>query len=100
MSGVDGHSFALTCRMAEGIGAPQREQLLRSLSRLVHERGLVLRGSVGQDLNFIVVRGENDVRPGDRRAIARWAFSRSELADYRVGPLRGSSTGEPAAEIA
>ena len=67
MSVVDGHSFALTCRMAEGIGAPQREQLLRSLSRLVRERGLALLGSVGQDLNFVVVRGENDVRPGDRR---------------------------------
>ena len=100
MSGAEGHSFALTCRIAAGIGAPQREQLLRSLSRIVRERGLALLGSVGQDLNFVIVRDENDVRPSDRRAIARWAFSRSELADYRVGPLRAQSTGEPAAEIA
>ena len=100
MNGTEGHSFALTCRMADGISAPRREQLLRSLSRIVKERGLALLGNVGQDLSFVVVRGENDVRPSDRRAIARWAFSRSELADYRVGPLRVSSTGEAAAEIA
>lgn len=100
MSHADGHSFALTCRMAEGLRAPQREQLLRSLSRIVRERGLSLLGSVGQDLNFVIIRGENDVRPADRRAIARWAFSRSELADYSVGPLRVATTGEAAAEIA
>jgi|SRR5689334_18642161 hypothetical protein len=100
MSCADGHSFALTCRIAEGISVPQREQLLRSLARAVRERGLALLGSVGQDVSFVVVRAENDVRPADRRAIARWAFSRTELADYRVGPLRVSSTGEAVAEIA
>jgi len=100
MSGTDGHSFALNCRIAEGVGVTQREQLLRSLARVVHERGLALLGSVGQDLSFVVVRAENDVRPADRRAIARWAFSRSELADYRVGPLSVPSAGEAAAEIA
>ena len=93
-------SFALTCRLAEGIGGPQREQLLLSLSRTVGERGLALLGSVGQDLSFQVVGAENEVRPADRRAIARWAFSRSELADYRVGPLRVSASGEAPAEIA
>lgn len=100
MSPGDGHSFALTCRIAEGVGAPQREQLLRSLTRVVRDRGLALLGSVGQDLSFVIVCAENDVRPADRRAIARWAFSRSELADYRVGPLRVSPADEATAEIA
>lgn len=97
---TSGRSFALTCRLAEGIGAPQREQLLLSLARTVDERGLALLGSIGQDLSFVVVSAENEVRPADRRAIARWAFSRSELADYRVGPLCVSASGEAAAEIA
>jgi hypothetical protein len=88
MSGVDSRrSFALTFRVAEGVGTPQREQLLRALAGVVRERGLGLFSNVGQELSFVVVRGENDVRAADRRAIARWAFSRNELADYRIGPL-------------
>ena len=98
MSGADsGRSFALSFRVAEGVGAPQRDQLVLSLSRIVRDRGLALLSSVGQELSFVVVRAENNVRAADRRAIARWAFSRSELADYRIGPL----TSEKAkAEIA
>jgi hypothetical protein len=80
-------SFALTFRVAEGVGAPQREQLLRALAAIVRERGLALFSNVGQELSFVIVRAENDVSPADRRALARWAFSRNELADYRIGPL-------------
>lgn len=98
MSGADStRSFALSFRVAAGIGAPQREQLVGSLARMVQERGLALLSSVGQDLSFVIVRAENDVRAADRRAIARWAFSRSELADYRIGPLNSE---EAEAEIA
>jgi YggL 50S ribosome-binding protein len=85
-----GHTFALKCRIAEGIGAPQRELLLRSLAQTVRERGLALFGGTGQELSFVVVRAENDVRADDRRALAEWALTRSELADYRIGPLLAS----------
>lgn len=85
-----GHAVALSCRIADGIGAPQRELLIRSLARTVRERGLALFGSAGQELSFVVVRAENDVRPDDRRALAQWALTRPELADYRVGPLLAS----------
>jgi len=86
-------SFALTFRVADGVGAPQREQLLRALDGILRERGLSLLSNVGPELSFVVVRGENDVRAADRRAIARWAFGRSELADYRIGPLRDVGSG-------
>ncbi|HKR98820.1 MAG TPA: hypothetical protein VJU79_04825 [Candidatus Dormibacteraeota bacterium] len=94
MSGAESsRSFALSFRVAAGVGAPQREQLVGSLARIVDERGLALLSSVGQELSFVVVRAENNVRAADRRAIARWAFSRSELADYRIGPLRVAGSG-------
>lgn len=94
MSAVDSsRSFALSFRVAAGVGAPQREHLVGSLARIVRERGLALLSSVGQDLSFVVVRAENEVRAADRRAIARWAFSRSELADYRIGPLHDAGSG-------
>ena len=92
MSAPDsGRSFALSFRVAAGVGAPQREQLVGSLARIIADRGLALLSSLDQELSLVVVRGENNVRAADRRAIARWAFSRSELADYRIGPLRGAA---------
>ena len=100
MSRDRSHSFALTCRIADRAGVPQREALLRSLEVVVRELGLALQTSAGPELSFVITGAKRDARSADRREIARWALTRSELADYCVGPLRAASSDAKAVEVA
>jgi hypothetical protein len=85
-----GRAFSLQCRLAAGVSPAQADVVLHSLAVTVDERGLALLRTVGKDLSFVVVPSERDASDEDRRALARWAITRHELADYRVGRLRDS----------
>jgi hypothetical protein len=83
-------TFSLHCRAAAGIGPAQVDVMLQSLALAIDERGLALLRGAGDDLSFTVAPNGRNVTESDRRALAQWAVTRNELADYRVGPLGDS----------
>lgn len=80
-------AFHLRFRLARGIPPTQAEFVTRSLVESADARGLVVAGSPQEASLLVIAREAGDAGAEDRRALARWAISRPELADYWVGPL-------------
>ena len=87
VNGRDG--FGFRARLADGLGPAAALGLRTAFAALVAAQGLETSGAFGgeADPDCVVFREGGAVREADRRAVAAWAASRAELADYRVGPV-------------
>ena len=87
MSGREG--FGFRARLADGLGPAGALGLRSAFAALVAAHGLEAAGAFAgeADPDCVIFRERGAVREADRRAVAAWAASRAELADYRVGPV-------------
>ncbi|GJG87138.1 hypothetical protein tb265_23190 [Gemmatimonadetes bacterium T265] len=81
--------FGFRARLADGLEPAAAHGLHAAFAALVAARGLEASGAFGweADRGCVVSRARRAVREADRRAVAAWAASRAELAEYRVGPV-------------